>query len=384
MNHGNTIETAFAPAERASQSAVLDDFNLFSGFEHVSEIINALPYIAAVLNKERQVVFGNRLLLEAMGYEKFEEIIGLRPGELINCIHANKTAGGCGTTEACRHCGAVNAIMNCLHTGNKITSDCRITAIVENKEMSFDFEVTASPFWFQESEFVVLSFKDISDEKRRQVLEKLFFHDILNTAGGLRGYIEFIEETDNPEESKMYIKTASRLSDILIEEIMAHRQLLAAERGILEADFKLVSINEIIAETVNQLRHHDVCQNKNLIIDEAEEQVFIETDPMLLKRVLLNLLKNAAEASLPGQTVLVGCLKKLNSVDIWVKNETVIPRDIQLQIFQRSFSTKGKSRGIGTYSIKLFTEQYLKGRISFVSNEREQTIFTIKLPLKQV
>ena len=53
-----------------------------------------------------------------------------------------------------------------------------------------------------------------------------------------------------------------------------------------------------------------------------------------------------------------------------------------MQIFQRSFSTKGQpGRGIGTYSIKLFGETYLGGR-GFVSPAEapEGTTFSIVLP----
>lgn len=38
-----------------------------------------------------------------------------------------------------------------------------------------------------------------------------------------------------------------------------------------------------------------------------------------------------------------------------------LPLLVQLQIFNRSFSTKGKGRGTGTYSMKLLTKRYLKG-----------------------
>ncbi len=62
-----------------------------------------------------------------------------------------------------------------------------------------------------------------------------------------------------------------------------------------------------------------------------------------------------------------------------MKNAGVIPSDVQMQIFQRSFSTKGKGRGIGTYSIRLLTENYLKGKASFVSNNTDDTIFSIEL-----
>ena len=64
-----------------------------------------------------------------------------------------------------------------------------------------------------------------------------------------------------------------------------------------------------------------------------------------------------------------------------VHNPGAMPEEVQEQIFQRSFSTKAKNgRGVGTYSIKLFTEKYLGGRVSFTSTEHEGTTFTVVLP----
>jgi len=53
----------------------------------------------------------------------------------------------------------------------------------------------------------------------------------------------------------------------------------------------------------------------------------------------------------------------------------------QLQIFRRSFSTKGIDRGMGTYSMKLLTE-YLQGEVSFTSSEENGTLFVARYPLK--
>jgi sensor histidine kinase regulating citrate/malate metabolism len=53
-----------------------------------------------------------------------------------------------------------------------------------------------------------------------------------------------------------------------------------------------------------------------------------------------------------------------------------------MQIFQRSFSTKGSGRGIGTYSMKLLTEQYLGGEILVESSQENGTTFTVVIPLK--
>jgi sensor histidine kinase regulating citrate/malate metabolism len=63
-----------------------------------------------------------------------------------------------------------------------------------------------------------------------------------------------------------------------------------------------------------------------------------------------------------------------------VHNPDVMPEAVQLQVFQRSFSTKEPSgRGIGTYSMKLFGERYLGGKVDFVSREPEGTTFTLAL-----
>ena len=54
-----------------------------------------------------------------------------------------------------------------------------------------------------------------------------------------------------------------------------------------------------------------------------------------------------------------------------------MPANVQLQMFQRSFSTKGRGRGLGTYSVKLLTEKYLQGRIAFTSTSEAGTTFAV-------
>lgn len=377
------MNTLHAPAERADFSKVLQDLGLFQSFENVNELVNALPYIAAVLNKERQIVYGNSALLQAMGFSRIDDIIGLRPGELLQCVNAAKNEAGCGTSENCRYCGAVNAIMACMNSGSKITSECRIVAMADQKEVSYDFSVTASPFSYQGESYVVLSFHDISDEKRRRVLEKIFFHDIINTAGGIRGFLDFVSASDDPSEMREYLHIANKLSENLVDEIMAQRQLLAAERGELKTDFKPIDANSLLEVVKNHLEHHFVGQRKQIIVNTGAETWF-ESDPVLLKRVLINLLKNALEASQEGQKVSLGFESTAGMIHFWVHNETFIHRKIQLQIFQRSFSTKDQSRGLGTYSIKLLTEQYLKGRVNFSSDETTGTQFNVWLPVKSL
>jgi hypothetical protein len=47
-----------------------------------------------------------------------------------------------------------------------------------------------------EERFSVLSLRDIRHEKRRRTLERIFFHDVLNTATGLLGFSELLPELE--------------------------------------------------------------------------------------------------------------------------------------------------------------------------------------------
>jgi sensor histidine kinase regulating citrate/malate metabolism len=105
------------------------------------------------------------------------------------------------------------------------------------------------------------------------------------------------------------------------------------------------------------------------------------TDRRLLFRILGNMLKNGLEAISPGQAVTIGCSERGDDVAFWIHNPGVMPDQVQLQMFQRSFSTKGQpGRGIGTYSMKLLGERYLGGRVEFVSRDPDGTTFTLSLP----
>jgi signal transduction histidine kinase len=123
--------------------------------------------------------------------------------------------------------------------------------------------------------------------------------------------------------------------------------------------------------------------NKRLIrIKDASRSTRFTSDEALLGRVIGNIVKNAIEASVPGETVTIDCFTSDGFIHFRVNNPTYMPENIRLQVFNRSFSTKGTGRGLGTYSMKFLTEKYLHGRITFTSTEEEGTTFTAACPLE--
>ena len=90
--------------------------------------------------------------------------------------------------------------------------------------------------------------------------------------------------------------------------------------------------------------------------------------------------KHAIEAVPDNSTITLGCKVEGEKINYSAHNPGFIPRKIQLQIFNRSFSTKGLGRGLGTYSMKLLSS-FLNGKVTFTTSEESGTTFNITIPI---
>ncbi len=97
-----------------------------------------------VLNPQRQIVLASPDLLRLLAIEDTVEIIGCRPGEALGCIHAAEGRGGCGTSSACRYCGALGAILESMSADEPIESECKITVRGEGGEQTKRYHLRAS------------------------------------------------------------------------------------------------------------------------------------------------------------------------------------------------------------------------------------------------
>lgn len=369
--------TRAALAERAAAREVRRQSRLFSEQMLLRILPEVLPCALVVLNAQRQIVFANDRFMElAYPGRQRDDVYGLRPGEALGCIHASKAPGGCGATEFCDTCGAVGAIL-ASQQGQAEVRECRILR-GESSE-ALDLRVWASPVEVEGESFSVFAALDISHEKRRQALERIFLHDIHNVACGLSWCIGFLDK-GGPDERDRYLDDIRRLCRELNEEIGAQRTLLRAESGELVLVPVEVGTLGLLNEAIDLYRSHPVAQGRVLRLDERAQDATVVSDRVLLLRVVCNLIKNALEACREGQTVTVGCTADGGTVEFWVHNAGFMPREVQLQVFQRSFSTKGLGRGLGTYSVRLLTERYLRGSVSFTSSTDLGTIFRVRCP----
>jgi hypothetical protein len=375
--------TEFLPAKRVTADTIMKSFRSFEAQDFIKAVFNAAPGIVMILNDHRQAVYVNQKLYETLPGKTMNDVLGYRPGEIFNCINAINSPGGCGTAKACRVCGAAAAIIESMMHSVKSEKECRITTIEDSKSGSLELMVSAAPINIYNENYYIFTIADTSSEKRRKVLEQVFFHDVVNIAGSLKNIINLMKTPEDLGDDINLLEMADVSASSLLEEILSQRALLAAENGDLQPEIEETHSHDVLLDVYYILSKNNSSLTKKIVIAKNSENLLFYTDKILIRRVLLNLAKNAVEASGDFDVVTL-CSKNIdNDIEFSVHNNSVIPEDVQLQIFQRSFSTKGANRGIGTYSIKLFTERYLKGKVWFSSENENGTTFYLRYPLYQ-
>ncbi len=370
-------ERATPQAGRATPQQVRADLDGMLSNPLITRLLDSFPEPVAVLNQQRQIVLANDKMVCMLG-RPLKQVAGMRPGEALGCIYSRETEKGCGASEACQVCGGARAILDSQYSDAPVSGDCHIRVRSAAGEAALDVRVWATPLK-EFGAFTVFAFRDISDEKRRAVLERTFFHDVLNTATGLLGLIQLCAD-ETGLASRETTRLAAAAAEELIEDLRASRDLLAAEHGELVAELREVGVDQLLAEVNAFHSRIEVARDKPLALPQVSAAATVWTDRVLFRRVLANLVRNALEASAPGQTVTMG-FEVRNLPTFFVHNQSAMTKEVQLQIFQRSFTTKpGRGRGIGTYSSKLLTERYLGGAVTFSSSPGEGTTFFIALP----
>lgn len=220
----------------------------------------------------------------------------------------------------------------------------------------------------------------VDGDGRRSTLERMFFHDLLNTAGGVLGLSEVMVGA-RPEELPQLTASVRELADQLVEEISAHRDLAAAETGDLQVEPRPVQAAEILRVVAARYRGHPVSADRQIVVVPGAGGGVAHSDPVILGRILGNLVKNALEAVPEGASITLDSGRGAGSVWFSVHNPGQIAAHNLQRVFDREFSTKGKGRGLGTYSVKILAETYLRGRVAVTSDATLGTTFTVSLPV---
>ena len=235
--------------------------------------------------------------------------------------------------------------------------------------------VRSCPITYDNRRLLLLFLQDITHQQKWAALERVFFHDINNIVTGLSGATElFALEKGNVDQT--LARKIHQLSLRLAKEVDIQRCLAQTELCTYQPALHKVSVAQVFKEIEDVFSNHPAAKNKFLTLPEIVSDLSFKTDFSILTRVLNNMLINAFEATDEGGQVKSWVERSPAGVTFFVWNRNAIPKDITKRIFQRNFSTKPENgRGLGTYSMKLFGEEFLGGKVDFTTSDSEGTVF---------
>jgi two-component system, sporulation sensor kinase E len=201
-------------------------------------------------------------------------------------------------------------------------------------------------------------------------------HEIRNPMTALKGFIQLLEPCIKAEHPLYYDVITSELAriDSIINEFL----ILAKPQEIrfLEKD-----VCQIMRETIDLLSAQAVLYNVQFETHYEDNLSLLYCEPNQLKKVFINLIKNAIEVMSDGGIIKVS----INAVDeqylqVSIQDEGMgIPKEKINKLGEPFYTTKEKGTGLGLMVSYRIIEEH-KGRIQVESEEGVGTTFHLILP----
>lgn len=375
-----SVRTYFAPPERLADEALSQDLAFVGEHPLMNVLLTTASGLVAVLNEHRQILAVNVAFLEAMGIQDARTILGLRPGEAVQCVHAHDMAAGCGTGKFCATCGAAIAIVSSLASEKPEERRCLLTVQRGSQSVDLCLKVRSCIVKQADRRLVLLYLQDITPCHRWALLERTFFHDISSLIMAISGYADLLTYGDGAH-LREFGGSVSQLTDRLADEVRLHRLLL--HQGFDEYPVVLqdISLDQVSRDMRGLFGSHPVARGKRLVLPTTVPSRPVVADASLLFRIVTNMLVNAFEATDQGGEVKLWFEQDDQGTTFCVWNNAFIPDNVAMRIFQRYYSTKAEmGRGLGTYAIRLLGEQFLGGKVRFTTSQELGTVFRFSLP----
>ncbi|MDY0003460.1 MAG: ATP-binding protein, partial [Polyangia bacterium] len=205
-------------------------------------------------------------------------------------------------------------------------------------------------------------------------LAAVLAHEIRNPLGVIKGYSQLLRERSNGEDA-------------------ATLDRLVGETGRLERLVNgLLDFARPTPPKIQEVDLVELCTRAcELASDEAQrrevrfvldlEPVRLAADPDMLLQALLNLIRNAVQASRAGEAVTVRCLRQGSSASITVLDAGPgLPEGLGEDIFKPFVTTRAGGTGLGLAVSRRIAEEH-GGELTASPGEERGAMFRLRLPI---
>jgi two-component system sensor kinase FixL len=232
--------------------------------------------------------------------------------------------------------------------------------------------------------------RDITERKQmeKQLLESrklaaigetaaMVGHDLRNPLTGIMGATYSLRKKERSKLSKEgkkmldLIEEAVRRSDRIVTDLQEYSRELHLEP--LRTDARSITKDALVSMEIPRTIR---------VVNSTKSQPKIMLDRDRMRRVLVNIMRNAVDAMPHGGTLTIASKQTRDNLQIIIKDtgEGMTPETVT-KIWNPLFTTKAKGMGMGLPIAKRFVEAH-GGSISVETKPGKGSTFTVTLPIK--
>lgn len=221
--------------------------------------------------------------------------------------------------------------------------------------------------------YIIADMTEVVAAAEREGYEKLvrtISHEVNNTAGVIATALDSFAFDDADD---------AELAGSCRRRVLAMSDFIGAYAGVVKTGLPN-AIKSDLGQLIRSLTPfmESMCTSRGcrlaVDIDSVPQPVII--DPAQIQQVIVNVLKNACEASAPGAEVRVAC----RGGGFTVTNAGTIPDEVAVRIFSPFFTTKPAGQGIGLTLTREVLERH--GARFGLASADGSTVFSAHFPTK--
>ncbi|MBP7653178.1 response regulator [Candidatus Dependentiae bacterium] len=190
-----------------------------------------------------------------------------------------------------------------------------------------------------------------------------------------------LNSLDDKENIAYNLKNIIECAQNINSMMNASLELYKIERGVFNFYPKKIDLKDVVEKAIDSMIKIAEIKQIKIKLCSLKDYYKISGDMLLIHSVILNLIKNAVEASPENKTIEINASSfEKGKILLSITNCGTIPAEIRNEIFKK-YVTFGKTKGsgLGLYSARLMVE-VMNGTISFeTDDEKGQTKFNILL-----
>ena len=202
-------------------------------------------------------------------------------------------------------------------------------------------------------------------------------HDLRTPLTSIMGYLQLLEKSELSENQREKIKILKKKSELLQSLITSFFEITIIENDTTALNLEKINLNNFLSDALLQNIYSFKGENINPVFDLPKTTIFIESDKLILQRIVQNLISNILKYG--SEYVKISLLRGEN-IELSFQNKVEDSKNIDVNLIFEKFYIADKSRSSGSVGLGLFIVKLLAEKINAKAvAEIKEDILTLKI-----